>query len=126
MLNLIEMVKNINNKALTHYVVKDEMVIQHIPDDNISEAVNGGRLNKFGYLHGICNKYNSISIGIISGMSSSGKKTCLNLIMTLKQRYKIDNDNIVRQMDVTGDIDPECWHDSKLWQAEIINNLIEI
>ena len=111
---------------LPHYVVKDGKSIQHIPDEYITDAISGGKLNKQGYLHGICTKHNSISIGVFDVMSDEDKQTCLNLIMTLKQRYHIDNFDIVRQVDVTGAVNPRGWYESRAWAKDITDKLIDV
>lgn len=59
-------------------------------------------------------------------MSDDDVQTCLNLIMTLKQRYKINNNDIVRQKDVTGENDPVKWYDDNKWTNDIKNKLIDI
>ena len=118
-------VKTIDNNATTHYHIIKGEAIQKIPDEHNSNAINGVKANKYGYLHGICTKYNSLSIGVPYRMSLDDKQACYNLIMTLKQRYKIKNENIVRQFDVTGDINPEEWHDAGHWDKDIKNKLIE-
>ena len=46
--------------------------------------------------------------------------------MTIKQRYKVNKDNIIRQKDVTGEIDPAEWHDNDKWNKDIKNKLIDI
>lgn len=89
-------------------------------------SVNGGKRSKFAYLHGICNKYNCLSIGVPYRMSQDEKQTCINLIMTVKQRYKIKDENIVRQFDVTGEINPEEWYDDSLWNRDIKKKLIDV
>ena len=119
-------VQTFGNKASTHYHIKDGKAIQIIPDNYMSDAINGARLTLNGYLHGICTKYNCISIGVPSNLSEDDKQTCLNLIMTIKQRYKVNNDNIVRQMDVTGEHDPDVWRDNYIWNKDIKNKLIDI
>ena len=119
-------VRTIDNNAITHYHIIKGTAIQKIPDEYMSDAINGGKVNKYAYLHGICTKYNSLSIGVPSRMSQDDKQMCINLIMTLKQRYKIKDDDIVRQFDVTGDINPEEWYDAHLWHKDIKNKLIDI
>ena len=119
-------VQDISNRSITHYYISEEKATQIVPDENMTNAVNGGRLNKRGYLHGICNKYNSISIGLSDKMSEEDKETCLRLIMALKQRYDINNDNIVRQMDITGELNPTIWHDDVKWKKDIKDKLIGI
>lgn len=119
-------IQNIDNIAMPHYHLSDGMVIQVIPDDKMTDAVSGPKLTRFGVLHGICSKYNSISIGVPYKMSVEDKQTCINLIMTIKQRYKIDNDNVIRQMDVTGVENPIIWKDKEKWISDIKNKLIDI
>lgn len=118
--------QTIDNGVVTHYRVADGKAIQIIPDDYMSDAVNGPRFNKMGYLHGICNKYNCISIGVKDYMSEEDVKTCISLIMTIKQRYKINNDCVIRQMDVTGESNPSIWHDTEKWIKDIKGKLIEL
>ena len=117
--------QTIDNSPVTHYHVVDGTAIQLVPDNYISDSVNGPRYSKFGYLHGICTKYNCISIGVPEKMSQEDKQTCLNLIMTLKQRYKIHEDNVIRQMDVTGEVDPVEWHNNDKWKKDIKDKLID-
>lgn len=119
-------VQTINNKTASHYHINNSEVIQTIPDDIMSDAVNGGKLNKNAYLHGICTKYNSIVISVPDEMSLDDKQACLNLIMTIKQRYKIDNENIIRQYDVTGEVNPKEWYDVVLWDKDIKKKLIDV
>ena len=119
-------IQETGNKATPHYHIMDGEAIQAVPDEYLSDAVNGPKLSFYGNLHGICDKYNSISIGVPSKMSEEDKLACLKLIMTIKQRYKIKDDNIIRQMDVTGEINPEEWHDNEKWKKDIKNKLIEV
>ncbi len=119
-------IQNIDNIAMPHYHLSDGKVIQVIPDDKMTDAVSGPKLTRFGVLHGICSKYNSISIGVPYKMSAEDKQMCLNLIMTIKQRYKIKNDNVIRQMDVTGVENPMIWKDKEKWISDIKNKLIDI
>lgn len=119
-------IQTIGNKPSPHYHIVDGGAVQIVPDSYMSNSVNGARVNKRGYLHGICTQYNSISIGVPEEMSDDDKQTCLNLIMTLKQRYKVKNDNIVRQMNVTGENDPAEWRDEEKWKNDIKNKLIDI
>ena len=119
-------VQTVGNSMSAHYQIHNGETIQIIPDDYISDSVNGGKINKCGYLHGICTKYNSISICITDDISKNDKELCLKLIMTLKQRYKIKRENIVRQKDITGEINPAVWHDDDKWKRDIIDKLIEI
>lgn len=46
--------------------------------------------------------------------------------MTLKQRYKIKNENIVRQKDVTGEFNPENLYEDDVWEKDVIDKLIEL
>lgn len=119
-------IQTIGNKPTPHYHVINGDATQFIPDNYMSNSVNGAKLNKRGYLHGVCTKYNSISIGVPENMSDDDKQTCLNLIMTLKQRYKVKNNNIIRQTDVTGENNPAVWHDEDKWKNDIQNKLIDI
>lgn len=119
-------VQNINNKATPHYHISNGKAIQVVPDDYMSNSVNGGRLNQYGTLHGVCTKYNSISIGVNDIMSEEDVTMCLNLIMTLKQRYRIENCNIIRQKDVTGEASPENWANDDAWNMAVKNKLIDI
>jgi hypothetical protein len=118
-------VQNINNKHTSHYHVLNGNAIQVVPDEQMTDSVNGGRLNRNGYLHGICTKYNSVSIGLSDDLSEQDIETCLRLIMTLKQRYDVENDNIVRQMDITGEHNPKTWHDMNKWKKNIKDKLID-
>ena len=119
-------VQVIENNIVQHYHVHNGKAIQLIPDNYMSDSVKGAKLSDYGKLHGICNKYNSISVGVPNNMSAADKQTCVNLLMTIKQRYKICNENIVRQLDVTGVANPEQWHDNDKWNADIKNKLIDI
>lgn len=119
-------IKDIINSSATHYIIINGKAIQKIPDKYTSKAVNGGKLNRFGFLHGICTKYNSISIGIQDRLSDEDKEMCLKLVMTLKQRYNIKNDNVVRQMDITGKCEPKAWHNFDIWNAELKEKLIDL
>lgn len=119
-------IQTIGNKATPHYYIKESEATQIIPDDYMSDAVNGVRVTKLGKLHGICTKYNSILVGIPQKLSDTDKETCLKLIMTLKQRYKINNDDIVRQTDVTGAKDPAEWYDIIKWKSDIKSKLIDV
>lgn len=119
-------VQSIDNRPITHYQVVNGIAIQKIPDDYLSDAVNGPRMCSFGYLHGICTKYNSITIGISDRLSEDDLQTCRHLIMTIKQRYKIHDDCIIRQRDVTGEANPEIWFDDDRWKADIKDKLIEL
>ena len=91
-------IKDIINSSATHYIIINGKAIQKIPDKYTSKAVNGGKLNRFGFLHGICTKYNSISIGLQDRLSDEDKEMCLKLVMALKQRYNIKNDNVLTSL----------------------------
>ena len=119
-------IQNIDNKFSPHYHIKDGKAIQIIPDNNMSDSVNGGKLNICGTLHGICTKHNSISIGVCDNLSKDDKKTCINLIMTLKQRYKVEKNNIIRKKDITGALEPTEWYNDKNWIEEMVNQIIEL
>lgn len=119
-------VKTIDDRPITHYHVVNGTAIQLIPDENISESVNGARMCFTGYLHGICTRYNCVSIGVPEKMSRDDKKTLLYLVMTLKQRYRIYDDNIVRLKDVTGECNPEIYYDDGSWKRDIKDKLIEL
>ena len=119
-------VQSINNKCTPHYHICDGKAIQIVPDDYMSNSVNGGRLNHHGTLHGICTKYNSISIGVNDRMTDEDIATCVKLVMTLKQKYKVEKSNIIRQMDITGEASPGIWYDRGKWESDILKNLIDI
>lgn len=119
-------IQNMGNKFSPHYHIKDGKVVQIIPDVNMSNSVNGGKLNAYGVLHGVCTKYNSISIGVCDNLSEEDKKVCVNLVMTLKQRYNIEKNNIIRKKDVTGILEPKEWHNDKSWIEEVVNKIIEV
>ena len=53
-------VQSIGNKPTPHYHIVEGEAVQIVPDHHISNSVNGARVNKRGYLHGVCTKYNSI------------------------------------------------------------------
>ena len=101
-------------------------VVQFIPDDFLSNSVNGRKFCSKGYLHGICTQYTSLSIGLSHNPTEDDIDACIKLIMTLKQRYHIDNENIVRQKDVTGEANPEKWFNDDSWNRDIKSNLIDI
>ena len=103
-------VQSIDNGPSTHYHVVKERVIQMIPDKCMSDSVNGARLNRHGIYHGICTKYNSLSIGI-----SEDDGLCVHLILTLMQRYNIAPDNVIRKKDITGEASPEIWTTDDKW-----------
>lgn len=119
-------IKSIDDKPITHYHIVNGTAIQLIPDENISDSVNGARMCVKGYLHGICTRYNSISIGVSDKMSKEDLQTLINLIMTIRQRYKIKNENVIRQMDITGEFNPEIFYEDDTWKKNILDKLIEI
>lgn len=119
-------IQTIDNKPITHYQVRDDNAIQYIPDEFLSNSVNGARLSTKGVFHGICTKYNSISIGLPSKPSTDEIQTCIKLIMTIKQRYKVKNEKVIRLTDITGEPNPERWYDNERWHKDIISNLIEL
>lgn len=119
-------IQNVGNKYSPHYHIKDGKAVQIIPDANMSNSVNGGKLNACGVLHGICTKYNSISIGVCDNLSEEDKKVCVNLVMTLKQRYKVNKKNIIRKKDITGVLEPTEWHNDKNWIEDVVEQIVEI
>lgn len=119
-------IKSIDDKPITHYHIVNGTAIQLIPDENISDSVNGARMCVKGYLHGICTRYNSVSIGVSDKMSKEDLQTLINLIMTIRQRYKIKNENVIRQMDITGEFNPEIFYEDDTWKKNILDKLIEL
>lgn len=119
-------IQNIGNKFSPHYHIKDGKAVQIVPDANMSNSVNGGKLNGCGVFHGVCTKYNSISIGVCDNLSREDKKVCINLVMTLKQRYNVEKNNIIRKKDVTGVLEPTEWHNDKNWIEEVVKQIIEL
>lgn len=119
-------IQTIENKPVSHYNIVKGEVIQLIPDDYMSDSVNGRKLCSKGILHGICTKYNSISIGLPSKPSTDEIQTCIKLIMTIKQRYKVKNEKVIRLTDITGEPNPKKWYDNERWHNDIISNLIEL
>lgn len=119
-------VKSIDDKPITHYHIVNESAVQLIPDDHISDSVNGAKMCAKGYLHGICTRYNSVSIGVSDKMSRDDIQTLINLIMTLRQRYKVKNENVIRLKDVTGECNPEILYDDDSWKKDIKDMLIEV
>ena len=53
-----------SDQDTSHYHVSDGKIVQILPDNCISNSINGGKVSRFGLYHGICNKYNSVSICI--------------------------------------------------------------
>jgi hypothetical protein len=99
-------IQSFSDRPTSHYHVINGKIYQVIPDDFISNSVNGPRLTHFGKYHGICTKYNSISINIDEDCSLTDIQQLSFLIMTLKRKYKINVDKIIRQMDITGEANP--------------------
>lgn len=119
-------IQSLCNKPCSHYVVRNDESVQLIPDDRISLAVKGPRMTKEGVYHGVSNVYNSLSVCIPENPTSEELDLCRHLVMTLKQRYKIDNDNIIRLKDITGENNPEYFADNDRWHkcfCEKINNV---
>lgn len=116
-------VQSFKNNDTSHYHVVDGNVIQVLPDCCISDSVNGGKLNKLGVYHGICTRLNSISIGIKDFPDDDDIKICRDLILTIKQRYKIKDENIIRQLDITGELSPEKWFDRDKWEDDVLQCL---
>ena len=104
-----------NDDNVCHYNVTNNKVVQLIPDENISASVSGPKINKNGIKHGVCTMYNSISIALKDNIDTEGQKLCKKLIMTLKMRYKIKNENILRIKDVTGVTSPLAWQNNDDW-----------
>lgn len=115
---------SLDDKPTPHYHINEGKAFQVIPDNNMSAAVNGPRMSKYGIYHGICTKYNSISIGTTN--SHKDKETCLHLIMTLMQRYDVAPDNVLRIKDVTGEVGPNVWDDDEKWESDVIDRLRNI
>ncbi len=109
-----------NEKDTSHYQVYNGKVYQILPDDVLSNSVNGGKLNKYGVLHGICTKYNSITISLKDYPEEDDIELCRHLIMTLRQRHKIDENNIIRQIDITGEVSPKKWFNRGKWEEDIL------
>ena len=107
----------------THYQVSKGKVYQMIPDTLLSESVNGAKLNKYGIFHGICTKYNSISISLDDMPKKDDIELCKHLIITLMKRYDIDR--IIRQLDITGESSPTTWTDDTKWNG-MLSSIKEI
>ena len=112
-----------NNKDTSHYHIADGKIVQVLPDTYISNSVNGGRLTKLGIYHGICTKYNSISISVNNHPDEEDIELCRHLIMTLIYRHKINKEKVVRQTDVTGEVSPEIWFDKDKWDSDVIEKI---
>ena len=121
-------IQSFTDKDTSHYQIIDGKVYQMLPDNILSASVNGGRLNQYGILHGICTKYNSITIGVKDDPENDDIELCKHLIMTLRQRHKIKENNIIRQIDITGEVSPKIWFDKDKWEKDIIialKNMLE-
>lgn len=114
---------DLGERPTPHYHVCGDKVYQIVPDNMMSATVNGARLSKDGVYHGICTKYNSVSIGINNNLSDKDSELCLHLIMTLLQRYDLRPDDVIRLKDITGEISPEIWEDNNKWTDDVINKL---
>ncbi len=113
-------VQSIDNGPTPHYHVTKDKVIQIIPDKCMSDSVNGARHGRLGVYHGICTKYNSLSVGI-----SADDELCMHLILTLMQRYDIPLENVLRKTDVTGEMNPKEWFDKDKW-TEVLKKMESI
>ena len=119
-------VQEFSDKPTAHYHIVGEKAVQLIPDDYISNAVNGGRYCHLGVYHGICTKFNSISICISENPTDDDLKLLSHVIMTLKRRYKVDLTKIIRQADVTGEPNPQIFLDSSKWHDRVIQKIIDM
>lgn len=119
-------VQSIGDRPTPHYHVVAEKVYQIIPDNYMSNSVNGARLSRHGVYHGICTKYNCISIGINENPTREDRDLCIHLILTLMQRYNLSSDKIIRQKDITGEVDPEIWFDESDWSRNVIRHINDI
>ena len=116
-------IQSFNNKDTSHYHISDGKVMQILPDAYISNSVNGGKLSDLGRYHGICTKYNSVSISINNHPNEEDIDLCRHLIMTLIYRHKVIKDNIIRQTDITGEVSPEIWFDKDKWDSDVIEKI---
>lgn len=116
-------IQEFSDKPTAHYHIVNEQVLQLIPDDFISNAVNGGKCCNLGIYHGICTKYNCISICIVENPNENDLELLSHLIMTIKRRYKISDDNILRQSDVTGEPNPQMFLDNRKWHEKVIQRV---
>lgn len=116
-------IQSFNNKDTSHYHISDGKVIQILPDSCISNSVNGGKLSDLGVYHGICTKYNSISISVNNHPDEEDIELCKHLIMTLIYRHKIIKNKIIRQTDITGEVSPEIWFDIDKWNSDVIDKI---
>lgn len=111
------------NKDTSHYHIMDNKVYQILPDSCISDSVSGGKLNRLGVYHGICTRFNSVSISVKDYPDKKDIELCKHLIMTIRQRYNIRDNDIIRQTDITGEIGPEIWFNNSRWNEDIIQGL---
>ena len=119
-------IQEVSEKPISHYQVMNNNVIQVIPDDYISNSVNGPRCCHLGIYHGICTKYNSITICIAEKPNNDDLDLLSHLIMTIKRRYKISIDKIIRQSEVTGEPNPQMFLDNDLWHKKVIQRIHEM
>lgn len=119
-------IQEVSDKPISHYQVLNNNVIQVIPDDYISNSVNGPRCCHLGIYHGICTKYNSITICIAESPNNDDLDLLSHLIMTIKRRYKISVDKIIRQSEVTGEANPQMFLDNDLWRKKVIQRIHEM
>lgn len=116
-------IDSIDNGPSCHYHIANGKAYQIVPDNYMSDSINGARLSRLGVYHGICTKYNSISIGIDDNPSDEEIDLCFHTVMMLLQRYAISLDNILRKVDVTGTAEPEIWFDNYRWNRDIVNRI---
>lgn len=116
-------IQEFKNGTPSHYQIANGKVYQMIPDKKTSDAINGPKISSKGKFHGICTKYNCISISIDKAPSKEDTEIINHLIMTIRQRYKINLSNVLRQTDVTGEMSPEIWYDNSRWDRDVISKL---
>lgn len=119
-------IQEVSDKPISHYQVMNNKVIQVIPDDYISNSVNGPKCCHLGIYHGISTKYNSITICIAEIPNNDDLDLLSHLIMTIKRRYKISVDKIIRQSEVTGEPNPQIFLDNDLWRKKVIQRIHEM
>lgn len=119
-------VQSFSDRPTSHYHVINGKIYHIIPDDYISDSVNGPRLTHFGRCHGICTKYNSISINIDNECTNTDIQQLSFLIMSLKRKYKIDVEKIIRQLDITGEADPIVFFDNSKWHEKVLQKIIDM
>lgn len=119
-------VQSFSKRPTAHYHIIKGKIYQIIPDEYISESVNGPKLTHFGKYHGICTKYNSISINIDENCSNKDIQLLSYLIMSIKRKYNVKKEKIIRQLEVTGEADPLRFFDSEEWNKKVINRIIDM